>query len=124
MGLTVLVLVTGVMYLLVLMPFAAVLGDMSYIPTKTFWDAFRVPPWRKECLWQQAARRKATDLNLGMLHPNPDHNFVALIFELLTKSGTAIWVTMTTNSPLPQMGFLSVVHTLMFAQSLLFPPVV
>merc|ERR1712032_369264 len=84
------------LYFFLLVPYATCAGDASYVPHSTLRD-FRF--WREESMWKQAAKRKATDVNLGFLHPMPDNAFRTLAVDLFVKIALPIITTETHGYP-------------------------
>jgi len=111
----------GPMYFMALVPFAAVEGDASYVPRSTLYD-FKV--WKEKNKWKQAARRKATDVHLGILHPRPAEAFNTRSFELIAKVCLPFITTELTEHPLIQMSLVSLVGCLMYVQARRHPPFV
>merc|ERR1712110_922926 len=68
--------VVGPLYLFLLLPFAVVTGDPYFVPRSTL---------RSTEMWRAAARRKATDVNMGFLHRVPARAFHSLWSETTTK---------------------------------------
>lgn len=99
-------------YLVGLAPFAVVSGDASYVQRDELLDYKR---------WEFNAERKATALNLGFFHPNPQYIFRALLTEMASKAILPM-ITWMVVQPHLQMTLASALMALLFAQSMLFPP--
>jgi len=108
------VLVLVPAYFLVLVPYAAVEGDIKYMK----WGKLFIP----QAYWAEAARRKATVVNLGPLHPNPGVIFRTLSLDLTAKALLPVIETETTRTPMLQMLLITAVGVGMYASSLCFPP--
>lgn len=110
----VVVLFTGLVpiYFWMLVPYAVIAGDCSYMSAK------------KMCMrqwWVLSAQRKATVLNLGFLHPCPDYIFQTLFVELLAKAALPVIVIETTSHPRLQMGLVTSVGAIMYLLALMYP---
>jgi len=97
---------TFVVFIIFLIPYACCAGDASYVPHSTLFD---LRFWREDGMWQTAARRKATDLNLGFLHPMPVFAFRTLFVDLLVK--VALPIITTETHGLLQMIMITAVGT-------------
>jgi len=111
--LTVLVVLVIIPYVVMLIPFASVQGDCNYMPRSTLYS------WRA---WMPAARRKATNKNLGFLHQVPDRAFHNLVLETGQKIISPVIVSWMTAKPRTQMGLVSLVNIVIYALVLTWPP--
>mmetsp|Transcript_40010 Transcript_40010/g.83671 ORF Transcript_40010/g.83671 Transcript_40010/m.83671 type:complete len:311 (-) Transcript_40010:80-1012(-) len=85
-----LILPSFVLYIFLLIPYACCSGDASYVPHATLRDwSF----WREDSMWRTAAKRKATDLNLGFLHPMPEYAFRTQFVDFCVKVALPIITT-------------------------------
>eukprot|EP00930_Biecheleria_cincta_P042848 TRINITY_DN29488_c0_g1_i1.p1 TRINITY_DN29488_c0_g1~~TRINITY_DN29488_c0_g1_i1.p1 ORF type:complete len:977 (+),score=150.44 TRINITY_DN29488_c0_g1_i1:241-2931(+) len=80
-------------------PIAACAGDATYVPFNTLVD------WK--VMWREAARRRATDLHLGYLHPRPDAAFSMNMMELASRVLLPFITFLTTRYPVFQMAAVS-----------------
>mmetsp|Transcript_118011 Transcript_118011/g.380908 ORF Transcript_118011/g.380908 Transcript_118011/m.380908 type:complete len:533 (-) Transcript_118011:40-1638(-) len=112
--LTVLLCIVTPIYFLALMPYAVVEGDMKYMK------------WRKlffpGSYWRASAARKATVLDLGPLHPNPDTVFNNLLLEFTAKALLPVIEVQTTSAPAVQMALITFVGATLYMASIFFPP--
>eukprot|EP00928_Gymnodinium_smaydae_P031531 TRINITY_DN23115_c0_g1_i2.p1 TRINITY_DN23115_c0_g1~~TRINITY_DN23115_c0_g1_i2.p1 ORF type:complete len:253 (-),score=63.35 TRINITY_DN23115_c0_g1_i2:39-797(-) len=107
------------LFFVVILPFAAVDGDATYMPRTKL---FRLEGGSKP--WKAASVRKATVLNTGPLHANPDNVFLTLVVEVLAKSALPVIVILTTSMPRVQMTLVSSIGFIMFGVSVLYLPTV
>lgn len=98
-------------YFIGLLPFFAVGGDASYVQRDEIFDPNQ---------WQFNARRKATSLNLGVLHPKPQNIYRALLVEGVSKAVLPMISWLITH-PLLQMSCSSALMAALFVESVRFP---
>jgi len=108
-------------YILLLLPYAVCSGDAQYINAKALWD---MKIWKPTNAWRLAAKRKATDLHLGFLHPYPSQAFDTLAFELLSKVTLPVVTQWTTSKPLLQMIMVATIGFFLWFFSVLKAPYV
>jgi len=100
-------------YLFLLLPIAACAGDETYLPTAMLYDTGT---------WRAASKRKATDLHLGYLHPNPEATFQFQILELLLKVALPIITTETTRYPLLQTTLVASLYLISLILTAIWQP--
>eukprot|EP00747_Dinoflagellata_sp_TGD_P121840 gnl/TRDRNA2_/TRDRNA2_173494_c2_seq2.p1 gnl/TRDRNA2_/TRDRNA2_173494_c2~~gnl/TRDRNA2_/TRDRNA2_173494_c2_seq2.p1 ORF type:complete len:393 (+),score=41.98 gnl/TRDRNA2_/TRDRNA2_173494_c2_seq2:22-1200(+) len=108
-------------YLVLLIPYAACAGDATYVPLSTLYD-FRI--WQPDNMWRQAARRKATDLHIGVLHPKPEEAFRTHLVDLCAKVVLPYITTLTTSRPRLQMILVTTVGCIQLIECYFHPPFV
>jgi len=109
-------------YIFTLLPFAAVGGDIQYVPRSTLFDGPRL--WKRDSNWRAAAHRAATDLHMGILHPNPDYVFNTMCVELMAKISLPFITTLNVDNPLNELVCVSLVGLIGFMHSMRYPPYV
>merc|ERR1740123_1984 len=123
-------------YLMVLIPYAVVEGDCSYVSTEKVWVGIH-QSWKvvssyartgrspfeswDEHYWVRSARRKATVLDKGFLHPNPQTVFTNLTVELFSKAFLPVITIETTRHPGWQVCLVLLVGFIMCYTSLAHP---
>jgi len=110
----VMLIIATPIYFLVLIPYALVEGNMKYMK----WRKLFFPRTR----WYEAAVRKATVLNLGPLHPNPDTVFINLLLEYAAKALLPVIEVQTTMMPAVQMALVTTIGATLYLASIFFPP--
>lgn len=103
-------------FLYTAVPIAACAGDSSYVPFNTLVD------WR--VMWWEAARRKATDLHLGYLHPRPGAAFSMHMMDLASRVLLPFITIETTRFPIFQMAAVSALGAASLAHALYMKPYV
>eukprot|EP00929_Paragymnodinium_shiwhaense_P059658 TRINITY_DN29869_c0_g3_i1.p1 TRINITY_DN29869_c0_g3~~TRINITY_DN29869_c0_g3_i1.p1 ORF type:complete len:1053 (+),score=216.57 TRINITY_DN29869_c0_g3_i1:87-3245(+) len=112
-------LVVVPLYFFLLVPYAACAGDAHYVPRSTLYD-WKI--WREENMWRRASRRKATEMNLGILHPTPEYTFVTLIWELMAKTLLPVITILSTRMPRLQMICVTSIGAVSLMLCVLYPP--
>jgi WD40 repeat protein len=102
-------------YLILIIPLAAVWGDVAYVQRKTLCS----PP-----AWRHNALRKATLMYLGYLHPNQDFIFTTRLMELACKIMLPVMSILLLHQPRTMMGSIALVGAVMFWASMVRPPYV
>lgn len=125
------------MYLVTLIPYAVVEGDTEYMNATKLWTglsqtsqlvrgALTYGRLDKDIMnvheWALSANRKATRINMGVLHPNPAYIFRSLFTDLVAKALLSVIVIETTSEPLLQMALVTAVGAFRFLTSVLWPP--
>jgi hypothetical protein len=73
-------------------------------------------------MWRFAAKRKATDIYMGFLHPKPAYAFVTHLAEFMAKVLLPVITTETTSRPLMQTLLVTAVGFLTFVRIYIWPP--
>jgi len=101
-------------YSVLLIPLSAVEGQMEYMN------------WRKlfspREFWAESARRKATVINMGPLHQNPEYVFRSHFLELCAKAILPVVEILAREHPGIQVSLTSSVGFIMWLTSLMYPP--
>jgi len=92
--LTIVIFVMAPVYIFLLFPYALVKGDADYVQRDELW---------RPKAWQQNARRKATVLHLGPMHPEASNIFVMVCSEIACKIVLPIAAKLTQTDPVLQM---------------------
>eukprot|EP00747_Dinoflagellata_sp_TGD_P109649 gnl/TRDRNA2_/TRDRNA2_170747_c3_seq2.p1 gnl/TRDRNA2_/TRDRNA2_170747_c3~~gnl/TRDRNA2_/TRDRNA2_170747_c3_seq2.p1 ORF type:complete len:483 (+),score=59.44 gnl/TRDRNA2_/TRDRNA2_170747_c3_seq2:80-1450(+) len=106
-------------YLFLLLPYAACTGDATYVPRTTLYD-FKI--WKPDNMWRRAARRKATHINFGFLHPRPDEAFRSQLNDLVPRIMLPWFTTLTTSMPTLQMTLVLGLGVGQLVETLMHPP--
>jgi len=109
------------LYLLFLIPYAVCGGDAKYVPRNILFD-WKL--WKQDNTWRRAAKRKATDLHLAVLHVNPREAFRTLLLELMGKIMLPVITTLTTTKPIFQMALVSLIGFILWFNALFHAPYV
>lgn len=110
---TLIVLLPCYFYLLV--PHAAVSGDVKYVKRSNLcsFQYIRSSTVRKACLYDQ-----------GPVHPIHEYVFTTKVLQLISKSALPCISVLTTSKPLLQMVGICCIGAIMFINTLLHPPLV
>mmetsp|Transcript_85118 Transcript_85118/g.150544 ORF Transcript_85118/g.150544 Transcript_85118/m.150544 type:complete len:941 (+) Transcript_85118:112-2934(+) len=100
-------------YLFAVLPIAACAGDDTYVPPATLYNLDA---------WRRSAKRKATDLHMGYLHPNPKVVFRYQLMELLGRVAIPIITTETTRYPLLQTSLVASISFVSFVLTVVWHP--
>lgn len=102
-------------YVLVLIPHVLVSGDSNYMKLA---EVLQISKWATQ------ARRKATVLYIGVLHPRPDSIVKTKLVEFFTKMALPVIVILTTHTPLLQTVGVAACGLLGALCSTMYPPLV
>jgi len=105
----------GVLYLLLLIPYALVAGDVTYVQRS---ELFSPRHWRKN------AERYATLLHKGPMHPKGKHAYVSLFLELIAKITMPVLAVLLVEVPREQMLGMSVIAFVQWSTINIWPPFV
>lgn len=102
-------------YIACLVPYAMVGGDAHYIPNGELFNT---------SFWSKAAVRKATDLHLAFLHPEPIHAVITMQVDLFAKISLPVLTTLTAQKPRTQMILVTLIGLIMWVNSIIHAPYV
>jgi len=103
------------LYLFSLVPYAVCAGDVSYVEHGTLFNLKS---------WNANAQRKATVVDLGIVHPISDNVFITQVVVLVAKILLPCFAVLTSATPLLQMLLMTSVAAIMFIVSVVWPPLV
>mmetsp|Transcript_59003 Transcript_59003/g.170592 ORF Transcript_59003/g.170592 Transcript_59003/m.170592 type:complete len:936 (+) Transcript_59003:64-2871(+) len=109
------------LYLFLLVPFAVVFGDATYVPSTCM---FEWKVWKKDNPWKHAAARKATTIHSAFLHVTPQFAFITAFVELVGKIVMPVGATLLMQDPLPQMIVVASTNFVMWFTTVLYAPYV
>eukprot|EP00929_Paragymnodinium_shiwhaense_P036114 TRINITY_DN19403_c0_g1_i2.p1 TRINITY_DN19403_c0_g1~~TRINITY_DN19403_c0_g1_i2.p1 ORF type:complete len:1109 (+),score=182.23 TRINITY_DN19403_c0_g1_i2:90-3416(+) len=107
------------LYFFLLVPYAVCNGDAKYVPRSTLYD-WKI--WKDNNMWRKAAQRKATSINLGLLHPEPAHAFLTFLWELVFKTMLPVITTLCSHLPKTQAMFVTILTGFHLTKTLVIPP--
>mmetsp|Transcript_47595 Transcript_47595/g.136897 ORF Transcript_47595/g.136897 Transcript_47595/m.136897 type:complete len:946 (+) Transcript_47595:67-2904(+) len=108
-------------FLFLLVPFATVAGDASFVPSEC---VFEWKAWEKNNPWKQAAARKATTMHLAFMSRTPKFAFLTLFVELVGKIMTPIGAELLITKPMAQMMLVATTNFVMWFTTVLYAPYV